>query len=223
VTTHRPAAVLWDMDGTLVNSEPYWMTAEAELVHEYGGAWTPDDGLGLVGKGLWDSARILQRHGVRLGEDDIVHRLTERVMQQLTDLGTPWRPGARELLSEVREAGIPNALVTMSMRRMAELVIEGIGFDAFDVLVTGDDVVNPKPHPEPYLRAAELLEVAPADSVAIEDSVPGVASAVAAGMIVVAVPFIAEIPDSDDHTTWPTLEGRGVRHLRELAATVASR
>lgn len=211
------------MDGTLINSEPYWMTAEAELVGEFGGAWTHQDGLGLVGKGLWDSARILQRHGVRLGEDEIVARLTERVMQQLADLGTPWRPGARELLTELRAEGIPNALVTMSMRRMAELVVAGIGFDAFDTLVTGDDVTNPKPHPEPYLRAAQLLEVAAADTVAIEDSVPGVASAVAAGMIVIAVPFIAEVPESPHHTTWATLEGRGLRDVRELAESVAAR
>lgn len=211
------------MDGTLINSEPYWMSAEAELVSEFGGAWTHQDGLGLVGKGLWDSARILQRHGVQLEADDIVGRLTERVMQQLVELGTPWRPGARELLTEAHEAGVPNALVTMSMRRMAELVVAGIGFDAFDALVTGDDVVNPKPHPEPYLRAAQLLEVAPARSIAIEDSVPGVTSAVAAGMIVVAVPFIAEVPESADHTTWPTLEGRGLADLRELAETVATR
>lgn len=219
---HRPAAVLWDMDGTLINSEPYWMTAEAELVREFGGAWTHEDGLRLVGKGLWDSAGILQSHGVRLAADAIVARLTERVMEQLTELGTPWRPGAKELLQEVREAGIPSALVTMSLRRMAELVVAGIEFDAFDSLVTGDDVVNPKPHPEPYARAAELLETAPARSVAIEDSVPGVTSAIAAGMIVVAVPFIAEVPESPHHTTWQTLEGRGLHDLRGLAEAVTA-
>src|SRR5690606_28475907 len=137
--------------------------------------------------------------------DAIVARLTTRVSEQLAELGTPWRPGARELLAQVRAAGVPTALVTMSMRAMAEQVVAGIGFDAFDVLVTGDDVVNPKPHPEPYLRGIELLEVDPRRSIAIEDSLPGTTSAVAAGLIVVAVPFIAEVPESGDHTTWPTL------------------
>lgn len=223
MTTRLPAAVFWDMDGTLINSEPYWMTAEAELVRRYGGDWGHEQGLQLVGRGLWDSARIIQATGVPLGEDEIVATLTERVMQQLVEQGTPWRPGARELLAAVRDAGVPSALVTMSTRRMAELVVSGIGFEAFDALVTGDDVSEPKPHPEPYLRAAELLEVAPAQSVAIEDSLPGVTSAVAAGMITVGVPFIAEIPDAAGHIVWTTLEGRTVADLGALVTAEVTR
>lgn len=223
MTPRLPAAVFWDMDGTLINSEPYWMTAEAELVLRYGGEWGHEQGLQLVGRGLWDSARIIQATGVPLSEDEIVDTLTERVMQQLAEQGTPWRPGARELLAATAEAGVPSALVTMSTRRMAELVVAGLEFEAFTALVTGDDVDQPKPHPEPYLRGAGLLGVAPAESVAIEDSLPGVASAVAAGMITVGVPFIAEIPDAAGHIVWPTLEGRTVADLGALLEAAVPR
>ena len=157
MTTRLPAAVLWDMDGTLVDTERYWMAAEEELVASFGGRWTHEDALGLVGMGLWESARIFQAAGVELDADTIVHRLTDRVKQQLEESGVPWRPGARELLESLRAASVPTALVTMSIRTMAEVVVEAIPFDAFDVLVTGDAVGHPKPHPEPYLAAADAL------------------------------------------------------------------
>ena len=122
--------------------------------------------------------------------------------------GTHWRPGARELLQSVRECGIPTVLVTMSVRRMAEQIVEYIPFDAFDVIVSGDEVDAPKPHPEPYLRAARLLEIDPADAVAIDDSLFGLASAVDSGAATIGVPHIVPLPESDEHTLWDTLEGR---------------
>ena len=179
-----PAAVLWDMDGTLVDSEPYWMRAETELVGSFGGVWTHEDCMQLVGSGLWNSAAILQSHGVDMTADAIVHWLTGRVQEQLAEGGVPWRPGARELLQALREAGIPTALVTMSVERMARQVADLAAFSdtaAFDTIVAGDMVAESKPHPEAYLTAARILGVDPALCIAIEDSIPGVASAVATG------------------------------------------
>ena len=106
MTTDTPAAVLWDMDGTLVDTEPYWMRAETELVESFGGVWTHEDALQLVGLGLWESARIFQAAGVDLDADAIVDWLTTSVQQQLETDGVPWRPGARELLAELRENGV---------------------------------------------------------------------------------------------------------------------
>ncbi|WP_255576014.1 MULTISPECIES: HAD family hydrolase [Cryobacterium] len=203
-----PAAVLWDMDGTIVDTEPYWMRAETELVTEFGGVWSHDDGMLLVGLGLWNSAAILQSRGVDLSPDAIVARLTDRVQQQLAEHGIPWRPGSRELLQELKVAGVPTALVTMSVERMARQIIDLIDFDAFDVVVAGDMVANSKPHPDPYLVAAKNLGVDPAECIAIEDSVPGVASAVAAGTITIAVPHQIDLPESDRYTRWSTLTGR---------------
>lgn len=216
VTTTLPAAVLWDMDGTLVDTEPYWLAAELELVHSWGGEWTHEDGLTLVGSGLWHSARVFQGRGVKLSEQEIIDILTDGVLRQLVEIGPPWRPGARELLGEVREAGIPQALVTMSISRMARHVAGQVGFPAFDHVVSGDDVTHAKPHPEPYLRGAELLGVDIAACVAIEDSEPGIASARDAGAVVIGVPFMGAVPDPEGWTHWPTLAGRTLQDLRAL-------
>ncbi|QEO10841.1 HAD family hydrolase [Protaetiibacter larvae] len=219
----RVAAVLWDMDGTLVDTEPYWMRAEGELVTSWGGTWTHADAIGLVGNGLHASAAVLQSHGVGLSAEEIITILTDRVMDQIAE-HVPWRPGARELLAEVRAAGIPTALVTMSVRRMADRIEAALehelGGPAFDAIVAGDEVEQPKPFPEPYLRAAELLGVDAADCVAIEDSEPGVASAVAAGTTTVAVPFHVPLPADEAYTLLPNgLDGVGLAALAAAHAT----
>lgn len=211
-------AVLWDMDGTLVDTEPYWMAAETPLVESYGGTWTHEQALGLVGLGLHDSARILQEAGVRMQEDAIIDHLTDRVMGQLRELGNPFRPGARELLAQLRDAGIRTGLVTMSLRRMAETVVEQIPFEAFDVIVAGDDAVRPKPFPDPYLQACEALGITPAEVVAIEDSPNGLRSALASGAATIGVPMMVSLTGVGAHALWPSLEGRGAADVVALHA-----
>ena len=197
------------MDGTLVDTEPYWLVAEVELVASYGGVWTHDDGMQLVGSGLWHSARVFQARGVQLSEDEIVERLTTRVLEQVA-IEVPWRPGARELLTELVELGIPTAMVTMSTRRMAETIAGSIGFDGFAAIVGGDDVEHSKPHPQPYLLGAEALGVSAAACVALEDSPPGVASAVAAGAVTIAVPMHIALPQHNDYD---------IREMSDLTAS----
>ena len=214
-----PSAVLMDMDGTLVDTEPLWMAAETELLARFGRPWTHEQALALVGSGLEDAARILQDHGADLGVTEIVDTLTDRVVASLAEV-VPWRPGAVELLAAARAAGVPTALVTMSIRRMAEAVAASIPFPAFDVIVSGSDVAHQKPHPDPYLRAAAALGVEIRTAVAIEDSAPGLASAVASGAVPVGVPHVVDLPEGDAWTLWPTLAGRG---LDDLAALVAGR
>ena len=204
------------MDGTLVDTEQYWMAAEVELVESFGGRWTHEDGLGLVGMGLWESARVFQAAGVDLDADTIVARLTARVQEQLAEHGVPWRPGARELLQALREASVPTALVTMSVRSMADDVVRAIPFEAFDVIVTGDSVEHAKPHPEPYLAAARLLGVDLGACIAIEDSPPGVASAVAAGIPTIAVPHHVAVPETIGAVQISTLAGLSPQDLLSL-------
>jgi HAD superfamily hydrolase (TIGR01509 family) len=205
------------MDGTIVDTEPYWMRAEITLVTAHGGTWTEADGMKLVGSGLVQSARILQEAGVDLPVDGIINALTDRVMEQIEN-DVPWRPGARELIDELRAAGIPIALVTMSIRRMALQVAAALGDDVFDVVVAGDDVRNPKPHPEPYLRAAELLGVPIGECVALEDSEFGLVSAVASGAATIGIPVHLTLHEAPTHELWPTLASRTVDDLSAALA-----
>jgi HAD superfamily hydrolase (TIGR01509 family) len=211
-----PAAVLWDMDGTLIDSEPYWMKSEGAFAKANNTIWTEQDGLSLVGMSLYDSSKIIkERVGSDLEPEQIIEKLTDEVTAQLKQ-EIFWRPGAKELLFLLRKKKIKTALVTMSMHRMAKQVADSIGFDAFDVIVAGDDVRHGKPHPEPYLKAAELLGEKPEDCVAFEDSLTGLRSAEAANTKAVGVKNIVEIPMEPGRILWPTLEGVSIADLRRL-------
>lgn len=211
-----PRAVLWDLDGTLIDSEPYWMKSEIELANRHGAEWTEEDGKSLVGMALKDSTRLMgERFGVELDTDSVINELTDSVTAQLRR-EIPWRPGAQELLRELRRRGVKTALVTMSLRRMALQVVEAIPFDAFDLVVAGDDVVHGKPHAEPYLKAASLLGVDPKDCVAFEDSISGILSAEAAGTKAVGIPNVVIIPSNPDRILWETLEGKRLKDLKQL-------
>jgi HAD superfamily hydrolase (TIGR01509 family) len=189
-----PAAVLWDMDGTLVDTEPYWIEAEYALVAEHGGSWSDEHAHALIGNPLLVSAEYIRHHGgVQLPPEAIVQRLLGDVSARVRER-MPWQPGARELLAQLVEAGVPNALVTMSWTQLASAVLEALPAGWFDVVVTGDEVTHGKPHPEPYLLAADRLGVDTTDCVAIEDSLPGLASAEAAGARTIAVPHLIAIP-----------------------------
>jgi HAD superfamily hydrolase (TIGR01509 family) len=217
--TDLPAAVLWDMDGTLVDTEPYWIEAEQALVAEHGGVWTEDDAHALIGNPLPVSAEYIRtRGGVDLPPDEIVELLIDRVAARVRDR-VPWRPGTRELLEELGDDGVPCALVTMSYARLAEAVTAQLPAGTFAAVVTGDQVRHGKPHPEPYLTAAARLGVRPEHCLAIEDSPPGAASAAAAGAAVVAVPCVVPVPPGPGHVVVPTLRGRRTAELYALALT----
>lgn len=211
-----PAAVLWDMDGTLIDSEPYWLASESAFAAANNSSWGHEDGLGVIGMSLYESSLLIkERVGSNLEPQQIIDEITNGVISQLR-VTTPWRPGARELLMLLRENSIKTALVTGSMHRMAEQVVEAIGFDAFDLIIGGDDVQNGKPHPESYLKAAKLLGVDPTECVALEDSVIGITAAEAAGTKAIGIKHIVEIPAKEGRTLWPTLVGVTIEDLRAL-------
>src|SRR3954451_16587321 len=211
----RPAAVLWDMDGTLVDTEPYWIECEFELVEAHGGTWSMDHAHAIVGSDLHESGRYIKEHGgVDLPIDEIVNELMDGVIARVRR-SVPWRAGARDLLAQLRAEKIPCALVTMSWRRLADAIVDQLPRGSFwprcggrlpaptvdhrprgscAATIVGDEVRRGKPHPEPYLAAARALKVEPHDCVALEDSPTGVRSATAAGCHVIAIPHIVEIP-----------------------------
>jgi HAD superfamily hydrolase (TIGR01509 family) len=209
-------AVLWDMDGTLVDTEPYWIAAEYRLVHAHGGTWTEEHAKALVGNPLLVSADYIARHGgVDLPPGEIVEQLLAEVIER-TRRSTSWRPGVLGLLAELKASAIPCAMVTMSYRNLAEAVAEQLPGGTFQTLVTGDELRHGKPDPEAYLTAAARLGVDPRRCVAIEDSPPGIASAEAAGCVVVAVPNQVPIAPAASRTMITDLSDLGVADLVAL-------
>ncbi|MEO7448396.1 MAG: HAD family phosphatase [Humibacillus sp.] len=220
MTTGLPAAVLWDMDGTLVDTEPYWIAAEHELVAAHGGQWSDEYAHLLVGNALEVSAQlIIDKSGIDLSVSEIVEALLDRVVARV-EQEVPWRPGARELLDELGALGVPSLLVTMSWRRLADTVVRTLPDGTFRALVTGDEVEHGKPHPEPYLAAARLIGADPADCVALEDSPAGVRSATAAGVPTLAIPHIVPVPPTDGAVQISTLHGVRAADLLLLTAPV---
>ncbi len=213
-----PAAVLWDMDGTLVDTEPYWFAAERDLVEEFGHQWPDHHAEAVVGFDLLDSAEYIREHGqVPLPPEEIVDRLLDGVIARL-HRRIPWRPGARELLADLHDAGVPCALVTMSWRRFVDPVLAALPDGSFVASVTGDEVPygQGKPGPTPYLLGADACGVAPEDCLAIEDSPTGVRSALAAGCRVLGVPNVADLQRTQGVTLVDSLAPLRLADLAEL-------
>jgi HAD superfamily hydrolase (TIGR01509 family) len=216
-------AVLFDMDGTLVDTEPYWIAAEYALVESFGGTWNDAHAHHLVGSALLTAAEYIREHGgVPLAPIEIVERLLDDVVTA-AESDMPWRPGAVDLLAELRAKRVPCAMVTMSYGRLAAAVVNALPPGTFDVVVTGDEVLDGKPHPEAYLTAAARLGVAPSGCVAIEDSPTGIASAEAAGCVVVAIPHSVPIERAATRTTVASLADLTVEGLDELVRQRAVR
>lgn len=198
VPATRPAALLWDFDGTLADTEPLWIAAEYELIASLGGSWSDEDAHQLVGNSLIDSGSyILHAIGrTDLRPEWVVDQLVTRVIEDLRSGDIPWRPGALALLEASRLAGIPCALVSASYRVQLDAAIAALPVGSFTTSVAGDEVERGKPHPEPYERACTELGVDPRECVVFEDSETGARSGNAAGALVVAIPNRVPIPDA---------------------------
>ena len=217
-----PSAVLFDMDGTLIDSEGLWLQAEISVMAQLGADWGPQDQAQCLGGPLERvSDYMVERSGTRLPASQIGDLLLGEMEHRLRSAPVVWQPGAQALLAECHELGLPTALVSASWSRLIEAVRDRIDADfgrpAFDVVVAGDDVTWSKPHPEPYLTAAGLLGVEPSECLVLEDSPTGVESGASAGCRVVAIPHIAvvQVPGVAQVST---LAGRSVGDLWQLAS-----
>jgi HAD superfamily hydrolase (TIGR01509 family) len=214
------AAVLFDMDGLLVDTEPLWLETETEVMARLGAPWTPEDQQALLGGSMARTVGYLLARATRPAPPETVERwMIEGVLARVRAGRdrVAVRPGVRELLAEVAHAGVPHALVTSSQRVFAEAVLDATGI-TFPLTVCAEDVTAGKPDPEPYLAAAKLLDVDPVRCVALEDSPNGVASATAAGCRVLAVPSLVPIPPAPGRVVVESLAGVSLGELRRIAA-----
>ena len=217
-----PAAVLCDMDGTLVDTEQLWWQAAAELAEELDHPLTDRDAPEVLGQAVEHTAAHLHRaSGTTRPEAELAARLGESFAGKVAAETVP-RPGALALLAALREARVPTALVSASPRQVVDLVLSSIGRDWFAVTLAAEDTARTKPAPDPYLAAAERLGLDPSACLAVEDTPTGVASAAAAGCAVLAVPSTAvPMPDGDRITLLDSLEQADLALLGKLCAAPA--
>jgi HAD superfamily hydrolase (TIGR01509 family) len=211
-------AVLFDMDGLLVDTEHAWGEAEFRVMewlgHPY---WDDDDRASMVGGPLDRVARAMID---RAGSDKSWEEVEARLVGEMADLlahGADHRPGAERLLDDLRDHAVPCALVSSSPRLLVDAVLESVGGAHFAFTLAGDEVPRTKPFPDPYLRACEQLGVDPADVIVLEDSPVGVAAAEAAGCVVVAVPFAVPIEPGPRRHVVASLAELDTDRLRDLA------
>jgi HAD superfamily hydrolase (TIGR01509 family) len=185
------------MDGTLVDSEKLWDVSLSALYESFGGVMSRATRTALVGASAEETMVTVYSE---LGLDPEPAAMAESIRwlhdntATLFDGGLPWCAGAREMLESLTAEQTPMALVTNTNRELAERALDSIGRGYFSITVCGDEVANGKPAPDPYLRAAELLGVEPADCLAVEDSVTGAAAAEKAGCAVLVVPNDVPVP-----------------------------
>lgn len=194
-TNTFPAAILFDHDGTLVDTEPVWAAAKVALAAEFGGSWTEQDTLDCLGLSMQFTLDRLRERGVNLPDEEINNLLVAKVHETLAQQPVEFLPGIERFLSEVREAQIPAAVVTNATTSVARRTANAAPEGTFSVVIGNDETTHPKPDPQPYLLAAERLGVNPTQCVALEDSPSGVRSATAAGMRVIVVPGELEVPE----------------------------
>jgi HAD superfamily hydrolase (TIGR01509 family) len=207
-----PAAVVFDNDGLLLDTESVWTRAEQQLYERRGREFTLEHKQELVGTSAQIAAGIFERRLDEPGRGpEIIEELNELVMAELAK-GVEAMVGARELLEELRRAGMPLALVSNSPRAFIELALSIGGLEGhFPVIVSGHEVAAPKPAPDAYLEACRLLGVeAGPGVVALEDSPTGVAAARAAGLTVVGIPSLPGIELPEAHIRAPSLEDPSV-------------
>lgn len=217
-TAARPAAVLWDFDSTIVDTEPIWTECEVATMAHFGGEWSPEDSAAMVGQSVWAlSATFAERLGGRVTTEQVVAVLQAKAVEAMTTQGAKlFLPGARELVDEMHQQGVRMALVSSTPRHILDAVLATLPPLGFEVVVGGDEVSANKPDPEPYRRAAELLDVDVTKCLVIEDSATGAESANAAGAVVVVVPAMAAVPGARRRVVIDSLQDVTTAQLFQL-------
>lgn len=190
-----PEAVLFDMDGTLTDTEKLWFQAEQDILDDFGCVITQEQANTYIGKALVHVAQsMIDDFSLEISAEDLAGKLSARVVELAQTKGIPWRPGAEQLLENLKAWGIPTGLVTSSVYDFAKLTVQQAPKGSLEVMVTAESTRIGKPDPMPYLFAAHQLGVAIENCVVFEDSIPGFTSGARSGAVTVGVPFQVDLP-----------------------------
>lgn len=219
----KPSAVLWDFDGTLLDTEEVWITSEIAVMASYGAVWTREQGVLMCGTAAGESTEILlEEAAAQLGQrpdvvpDSFWAQVSDGVIRHVEQDGLPWRPGARELLHALADQDVPMAVVSASPMELLDAGLNQMTPGLFATVISGPEMPRSKPAPDSYLMAAERLGVDPRDCVVIEDSMPGVTAGRAAGAVVVAVPCMHPLPTAPGQVNLDSLAGLTPGDLRRI-------
>lgn len=206
------------MDGTLLDTEATWLDTVRAVIAAFGVTPAEDAVASLEGATTEQaSARIIALIGEHAADPSAVATQLETRSLTAMEGNIRWRPGAEDLLRSLHNAGVPLVLVTSSTRRWVDAVASQVDFSLFTHMISADDVILTKPHPEPYLQAAELLGRAPAECVVFEDSAVGLQSALAAGCTSVLVRADSASWTAHAHESVPDLRGADAAWVRAVA------
>jgi len=211
-------AVLFDMDGTLINSEPYWLVAERELMLRYGHVWTDEDQAYCIGGplpkvGAYMSSLAGGAEDARFFEEELIRLVSAQFLQ-----GLEFMPGAKELVENLASHNVPMALVSASPRLLVDAALELLPVGTFKTSVSSQDVKVSKPDPESYLLAAARLGIDITKSLVLEDSKTGITSGLASGAVVIGIPHIITYPPSPRLHIRRDLVGLGLQDLEQIYA-----
>ncbi len=209
-------AILWDMDGTLINSEPLWVEAECELMASFDTTWDEIDQKNCLGGpmprvGTYMAKKTNNRESAEYFAVELISK-----MEQKLSKGVAYAGGAKELFDECFTNKISMALVTASSRVLVNAAIASIGFERFVATISSDDVKESKPSPEGYLKAAEVIGVKISECLILEDSYVGVSAAIASGAVVIGISLSGELPKSSKLHVVPSLSNIGLPQLHEI-------
>jgi HAD superfamily hydrolase (TIGR01509 family) len=189
------SAILFDMDGTLVDSEPLWLEAEREVMESVGSSWSAQDQLSCLGGPRERTERIMQEKSNNVKPYGFFGDQLDILMLKKLEKQLQIVPNAIHLINECRAFGLKIALVTASGGTLMRTVLTHFPANFFDITISADDVSKSKPDPEPYLLAADRLNVRIEDCLVVEDSITGVTSGLNSGAQVIGIPHLVAMPE----------------------------